>query len=375
MIRSATTGPAGKNRLDGKSTRSQLAQELGIGMATTSVLGRKFHFGLNVADLDRAIAFYRILFGVEPVKHYADYAKFDVDDPPLVLGLNPTPRAAGGALNHVGFRVSSSEALVEVQRRLEAAGIRTKREDGVECCYARQTKFWVPDADHNLWEIYTLEQDLDHSGFGGDGAMPPRPETLTDPVVWEHMLTTPLPQRIPHDDNSVSEVRLEGTFNLDLSAERRAAILNESLRVLRPGGRISVHALVSDRPLDRAPSLPGPAMLVQHIPCESVPQDELAAAGFTGILFEKLGDIHCFKVGEVEFRELQLAGFKPFRPPGDSAYAVIYRGPLVRVINEGWQIFPRGERVAVDEATWCQFRQPVFADQFTCIGPAASATG
>ena len=56
----------------------------------------KFHLGLNVADLDRAVAFYRTLFGIEPAKHFADYAKFEVQDPPLVLALNPSPRSAGG---------------------------------------------------------------------------------------------------------------------------------------------------------------------------------------------------------------------------------------------------------------------------------------
>jgi hypothetical protein len=84
--------------------------------------------------------------------------------------LHPNPQAPGGPLNHVGFRVKTSAALVAVQQRLEMAGIRTQREEGVECCYARQTKFWVPDADRNLWEIYTLEEDLNHAGFGGDGA-------------------------------------------------------------------------------------------------------------------------------------------------------------------------------------------------------------
>ncbi len=92
---------------------------------------RKFHFGLNVADIDRAVAFYRILFGVEPAKHFTDHAKFEVDDPPLILSLHPSSRAAGGALNHVGFRVASSEKLVAVQHRLEMAGIRTEREEGV----------------------------------------------------------------------------------------------------------------------------------------------------------------------------------------------------------------------------------------------------
>ena len=37
----------------------------------------------------------------------------------------------------------------------------TRREEGVECCYARQTKFWVLDPDRTLWEMYVLEGDIE----------------------------------------------------------------------------------------------------------------------------------------------------------------------------------------------------------------------
>jgi len=126
----------------------------------------RFHLSLNVAKLERSVAFYRILFGCEPAKCRPDYAKFELDDPPLVLSLEPTPPGPGGALNHLGFRMSDSASLVAVQIRLERAGVRTKREEGVECCYARQTKFWVTDPDQTLWEMYTLEEDIDHRGAG-----------------------------------------------------------------------------------------------------------------------------------------------------------------------------------------------------------------
>lgn len=136
----------------------------------------RFHLSLNVAELERSVAFYRILFGREPAKCRPDYAKFELDDPPLVLSLEPPlypPRSggdkgggAGGALNHLGFRMPDSAALVAVQMRLERAGIHTQRQEGVECCYARQTKFWVTDPDQTLWEIYTLEEGIDHRGAG-----------------------------------------------------------------------------------------------------------------------------------------------------------------------------------------------------------------
>src|SRR5262245_1275838 len=125
---------------------------------------QKFHASLTVSDLDRAIAFYRALLGTEPAKVRADYAKFELAEPPLVLSLIPGRPAPGGHVNHVGLRVRNAEELVEIQRRLEAAGMPTEREEGVECCYALQTKFWISDPDGTLWEIYVFHDDIDEHG-------------------------------------------------------------------------------------------------------------------------------------------------------------------------------------------------------------------
>lgn len=336
---------------------------------------RRFHFGLRVADLGRSVEFYRVLFGVEPVKQHDDYVKFEVADPPLVLALHPGGGAAGGgALNHVGFRVADSEALVAVQHRLETHGIATQREEGVECCYALQTKFWVPDADANLWEVYTLHQDLDHSGFGGDDAkMPPRPER-TAPLIWEYLLTAPPPPQIPHADGSVDEVRLTGAFNAGLDRPTRRRLLTEALRVLKPFGTVRVHALVSDRPFQGTPQLPGPAAMVREIPVERSPLDELREAGFVGLQCDKLGDIHCFQAGDVELRELQLSALKPDAASDALDYRVLYRGPLKSVTDEQGRALPRGQRVSVDFATWKLLQEPRFADQFTCFRCTTSPT-
>lgn len=336
--------------------------------ASPAVASKRFHFGLTVTNLDRSVEFYRLLLGTDPVKHLPDYAKFDVADPPVVLALHPGKFATSGALNHVGFRLPTSAALVAVQERLERQGVRTQREEGVECCYAMQTKFWVPDPDGNLWEIYTLEQDLDHSGFGGDGeGMPARPVVPEVSVSWDHQLTQPLPDRIPHEDDSVDAVRLEGTFNMSLSSEGRQALLTEVFRVLRPGGKVWVHGLVSDRPFPGRPQLPGPAALVQFIPLETLPADELVAAGFAGLHFDKFGDIHCFRVNGVELRQLQLTAFKPLAPQKVEDHYVLYRGPADKVTDERGRTYTRGIRQRVDSATWTQLRTSPFDEHFTCF--------
>ena len=125
---------------------------------------RAFHVSLNVRDLPRAVAFYEVLFGKTPAKHRSDYAKFEVEDPPLVLSLEPARRVTGTTLNHLGLRMPAPEALVDIQRRLEEHGYATRRENGVACCYAKQTKFWARDPDGRRWEVYVLEEDLDHRG-------------------------------------------------------------------------------------------------------------------------------------------------------------------------------------------------------------------
>lgn len=131
----------------------------------------KFHVSLNVSDLPRSLAFYQALLGTAAVKAYSDYAKFELDEPPVVMSLKPQRAVKGGPLNHLGLRVKTSEELVAIQRRLEAAGYRTGRQDDVRCCYAHQTKFWVADPDDTLWEVYVLHGDFERWGQGNKLAL------------------------------------------------------------------------------------------------------------------------------------------------------------------------------------------------------------
>src|SRR3954471_23787943 len=172
----------------------------------------RFHLSLNVSDLPRSVAFFRTLLGVEPAKVRPDYAKFEPDSPPLVLSLEPAAEVVkGGALNHVGFRLPDAAALVAMQERLERAGLRTRREDGVECCYARQTKFWTHDPDGNLWEVYTFDGDIEHRGEGQAQEVVLAPAPADRPLVWEHRMNEAVPEVVPLASGSADEVRLLGT--------------------------------------------------------------------------------------------------------------------------------------------------------------------
>jgi len=124
----------------------------------------KFHACLNVLDLSRSLRFYAALLGTEPVKAYDDYAKFEIDQPPLILSLKPKRANLGGPLNHLGLRVTSLEKLDEVDARLRDVGARVGRQDDVACCYARQSKLWVTDPDQTLWEVYVFHDDSPNWG-------------------------------------------------------------------------------------------------------------------------------------------------------------------------------------------------------------------
>ena len=336
----------------------------------------RFHLSLNVSDLARSVAFYHTLFGLAPAKQRGDYAKFELDDPPLVLSLEPASHGSGGALNHLGFRLPDAAALVAMQERLERAGIRSQREEGVECCYARQTKFWVTDPDRTLWELYVLEEDIDHRGAGQSleemlPAATPEPEGRA-PVVWEHRLGEPVPVRVPLADGSADEVLLRGSFNVPLDAAGQQHLVREARRVLRPGGRLFVHVLVGEQPL-ASPQLPGPAASVQHVPHEREPLRLLETEGFQGMRLAKFDASPCFVRNGVALREMQLEGWKA-GDEGAARRAVLYKGPFRQVIDDDGQVYPRGERVPVNPARAELLRRGPSAGQFVFFDTASPGT-
>ena len=327
----------------------------------------RFHMSLNVSDLTRSVAFYRTLFNVEPAKLRPDYAKFEPDDPPLVVSLEPSVRPTGGPLNHLGFRLADAKSLVAMQERLERAGIRSQREEGVECCYAKQTKFWVTDPDNTLWEVYTFEGDLDHRGVGQtlDEMVPMAKATASASVVWDHTLGRPVPAILPLSDASADEVRLLGTFNVPLDADVRSRLLQEVARVLKPGGRVYVHVLTTDRPLVGLPALPGPAAAVQYVPLPSEPVADLEAAGFERVRLLKYDAKPCFRAAGSEMRETQIEAWKG--RAGEGHLQALYKGPFREVTLDGGLVLPRGAWVRVSRAVADGIAGAAMADQIVVV--------
>ncbi|MEX0718530.1 MAG: ArsI/CadI family heavy metal resistance metalloenzyme [Planctomycetaceae bacterium] len=121
----------------------------------------RIHMGLAVNDLERSVAFYRMLFGQGPSKTRPGYAKFEVAEPPVNLSLNEAGGATGPSdpIAHFGIQVKSSDAVRTVADRLAAAGYATRTEERVACCYAVQNKVWAADPDGNRWETYVVLDD------------------------------------------------------------------------------------------------------------------------------------------------------------------------------------------------------------------------
>ena len=343
----------------------------------------KFHASLNVSNLDRAVAFYRVLLGTEPAKVRSDYAKFDLAEPPLVLSLIPGQPKAGGHLNHVGLRVRTADELVDVQRRLEAAGMQTQREEGVECCYARQTKFWINDPDGALWEIYVFHEDIQEHG---DAASPPRIQAAPAPqpalavavASWQHRLGDPFPLALPHDAGTLDTVHLAGSINAAPDAANRAGLMRELQRTLRPDGTLHIHGLAGDRRTPGPVSLPGAAAAVQYVPAVDEVVDEVACAGFVDVAIEKLSSSAYFVVDGVACRELRVVARKP-AARGANIYEAVYLGPMAQIVDDNGTIFRKGVPTPIDASARERLASGAMKNDFAlreaAARPAATCCG
>lgn len=341
-----------------------------------------FHISLNVSDIDRSAAFFRRVFDTEPSKKQNDYAKFELKNPPITLSLEPVSPDERGALNHVGFKLQSTGDLVELQRRLEMAGIKSEREEGVECCYSKQTKFWLHDPDGTLWEMYIVEGDIEHRGAGqspeavlSDNDPDTSPcstdQTPAETKRWSHRLGTPveIPDEIAVD--SLDKIDLQGSFNGADTMPRIGPFLQDAARRLKGGGRIAIHCLTADRHVDEVPQLPGPASVVKSVPCLDSLIESLEEAGFEAIRLTTYRSGACFTAGSAELRETKIEALK--QPLADvDTVAVVYKGPHAEVKLDGGQILKRGRKTTLPRNVALQLTSAPGGDSFVVMDAATS---
>jgi len=352
----------------------------GTSQQSPDAVTTKFHFSLNVSDLKTSVAFYEKLFGIPPAKNYDDYAKFELEQPPLVFALVPNAPASQGALSHMGFPVSSREEVEAVARRLEQAGLSICAQDGTVCGYARQDKIWVADPDHNFWEVYVVLEDVDprmvNAGFDGasrranaSGNSTADETTKPTKELWEHRVAEGAIRSIPYADESLDEIRLTGTFNAPLTDQERLHILNECLRTLKPGGSVQVHGLIASRKIAGAlPTPPGVAALVKRVPTLDELLAELQSAGLRDVRITKLPEKPAFTAGGTDMHEVKVRAAKSAAPSnGVLSRTVIYKGPFATTTDDQGAVFPRGGRVAVTEQQWDQLATGAAAASFLFV--------
>ena len=121
----------------------------------------KAHIGLQTSDLEAAIDFYSCLFGQAPVKTRPGYAKFLLDAPPMNVTLNEHSHSVTYP-GHFGIQVSTTDDVLALKTVLEA-NYEVDVEMSVQCCFARQDKFWVSDPDGNRWEVFVFHEDVEEN--------------------------------------------------------------------------------------------------------------------------------------------------------------------------------------------------------------------
>lgn len=119
----------------------------------------RVQLALRVSDLERSIAFYRSLFGLEPAKHRPGYANFAVPEPPLKLVLIEGAPDQPTVMDHLGVEVATTDEVKATTERLSELGLFTQVKNDTSCCYALQDKVWVPGPGAELWEVYTVKAD------------------------------------------------------------------------------------------------------------------------------------------------------------------------------------------------------------------------
>jgi arsenite methyltransferase len=174
-------------------------------------------------------------------------------------------------------------------------------------------------------------------------------------------------------------------LNLVADHEKRQ-LVDEIFRVLKPGGRLAIADIVSDRVVPHAMKQ-DPQLWSGCISGALQEQEFLAAfarAGFAAVCYDKW-DARPWRVLDgITFRSVTLTAVKPETAADPSAGPqLMYRGPFASVTDDAGNHWQRGARIAVSPGTARLLLQPAcqgaFIDlsglQTSCRAPDENATG
>ena len=126
---------------------------------------KRLHVHVSVADLNQSIQFYSTLFGAQPSKQKADYAKWMLEDPRVNFAIST---GAHAGLSHLGIQAEDQAELDELTVRAKVAGESMLIETGASCCYARSNKAWVEDPGGIRWETFFTYGDTTTYGHSAE---------------------------------------------------------------------------------------------------------------------------------------------------------------------------------------------------------------
>src|SRR5215471_20101297 len=94
-----------------------------------------FHVAVYVQSIPEAVEQYRKLLGIEPAKVRRDYAKFELQDPPVIFSLNVGGEP--GTLSHLGIRYPGTGDVASEVVRAKQEQLELLEQQGTTCCYAK----------------------------------------------------------------------------------------------------------------------------------------------------------------------------------------------------------------------------------------------
>lgn len=125
---------------------------------------QRFHVHLNVADLDKSVAYYSLLFGRDPDLLKEDYAQWLSDEPGLNFALSN--RCGEKGVSHLGLQFENPEAFDAYQKEKRHLDKQAIEEQGAQCCYAISNKLWLTDPDGIRWEAFSTSERIEQYGEG-----------------------------------------------------------------------------------------------------------------------------------------------------------------------------------------------------------------
>lgn len=121
----------------------------------------RMHVSLYVSNIENTVSFYKRFFNQDPAKVKVGYAKFELDEPSLIISFVENKDRVSENFGHLGIQVSDTEELKSRLGQAMVQKLSIDEEIGVNCCYAKQDKFWVTDPDKVQWEVYYFHEDAE----------------------------------------------------------------------------------------------------------------------------------------------------------------------------------------------------------------------